>query len=87
MRDPYFLTRFRFYLHLFKFTRYGLSLLLIGLLRACHLGQPTNLEQVQVANLRLTKIRHSHLNHHDWKAAERLCAKTSENLIPLLGHF
>ncbi|GAB3946491.1 hypothetical protein GCM10028805_17100 [Spirosoma harenae] len=76
MRAPYFLTSFRFYPYPLKSIRYGLSFFLIGLLWACNLGQPTDLEQTQADNMRLTKTLHTHLNHHDWQAVEKLCAQT-----------
>jgi len=43
---------------------------------ACSLSQPTDLERTQTANIRLTKTLHRHLTHHDWQAAEKLCAET-----------
>jgi hypothetical protein len=49
---------------------------LAGLLCACQLSQPTDLEQAQTDNSRLTKTFHAHLNHHDWQAVEGLCAET-----------
>ncbi len=47
---------------------------LAGVLWTCQFTAPTDLEQRQAANLRLTKALHAHLNQGDWAAVGKLCA-------------
>lgn len=47
-----------------------------GLLWTCQFTAPTDLEERQAANLRLTKALHACLNRGDWPAIGGLCAPT-----------